>query len=116
MSLNGKIVNIGFNENNFQVRDLVDVIKKQLPSCKVIYTGEHGADSRSYKVNFDLFKRYFPRVRQKWPLSKSVKDMIVALKKSKFSKKNFEDGRYTRLAVLRRLLENKKIDQNLFWI
>ncbi|OGH16076.1 MAG: hypothetical protein A3C30_00520 [Candidatus Levybacteria bacterium RIFCSPHIGHO2_02_FULL_40_18] len=114
ISLNGEIVNIGFNENNFQVRDLVDVIKKELPFCSAVYTGEHGADSRSYRVKFGFFKKHFPNVRQKWPLSKSVKDMIYALKKSKFSKKDFEEGRYTRLAVLRRLQKNNRIDKNLF--
>lgn len=114
-ALNGKIVNVGFNENNFQVKDLVDVIKKKLPSCEVVYTGEHGSDSRSYKVKFNLFKKNFPRVRQKWTLSKSVQDMVINLKKSKFSKRDFLQGKYTRLAVLKQLLENKNIDKNLYW-
>lgn len=113
--LSGQVINIGFNENNFQVKDLVDVIREYLPSCKVLYTGEHGTDSRSYRVKFDLFKKHFPQVHQKWPLSKSVRDMIVNLKKSKFSKKDFEEGRYTRLLVLKRLLENKQIDNQLFF-
>ncbi len=114
-SLNGKVVNIGFNENNFQVKDLVDIIEKQLPACKVVYTGEHGSDSRSYRVKFDLFKKNFPDVKQKWPLSKSVKNMIRMLKKANFSKKDFESGKYTRLAVLKNLIENKKIDNKLFY-
>lgn len=114
-SLNGIVVNVGFNENNFQVRDLVDVIKKELRSCKVVYTGEHGSDSRSYKVKFDLFKKSFPKIRQKWNLSRSVRDMISMLKKNKFSKRDFESGTYTRLAVLKNLIENKKIDKNLFF-
>lgn len=115
-SLNGTVLNIGFNENNFQVKDLVDIIKKHLPSCKVVYTGEHGSDSRSYKVKFDRFKKIFPKVHQKWPLGKSVRDMITNLKKSKFSKKDFESGKYTRLAVLKNLIENKKVDKNLFFV
>lgn len=114
-SLNGKVVNIGFDENNFQVKDLVDVIKKQLPACNVIYTGEHGRDSRSYRVKFGLFKKHFPKVRQKWPLEKSVGDLVNKLTQSKYSGKDFEQGIYTRLAVLRNLLENKKVDKNLFW-
>lgn len=114
-SLNGKIINIGFNKNNFQVKDLVDVIKKELPSCKVVYTGEHGADSRSYRVKFDLFEKQFPKLRPKWPLKKSVKDLVKNLKANKFSKQNFESGVYTRLVVLKKLLDNRKLDKNLFW-
>jgi len=114
-ALNGQVINIGFNENNFQVKDLVDVIREYLPSCKVVYTGEHGTDSRSYRVKFDLFKKHFPQVHQKWPLSRSVKDIIENLQKSKFRRKDFERGVYTRLAILRKLMSEGKIDKNLFW-
>lgn len=114
-SVNGKVMNIGFNENNFQVRDLVDVVKENLPSCKIVYTGEHGKDTRSYRVKFDLFKKKFPYFKQNWPLSKSVKDMIARLKESKFSKVEFKKGKYTRLAVLKNLMENKQIDNQLFF-
>lgn len=115
-SINGKIINVGFNENNFQVKDLIDVIKEHLPNCLVVYTGKHGSDARSYRVKFDLFKRCFPNVKQKWPLSKSVKDMIVKLKKNKFSKKDFESGKYSRLAVLRNLIENRHVDKRLLFL
>ncbi|EKD96530.1 MAG: hypothetical protein ACD_24C00006G0002 [uncultured bacterium] len=113
-NLNGKVINIGFEENNFQVKDLVAVIKKQLPNCKVVYTGEHGKDSRSYRVDFALFKKLFPNVKQKWTLTKSVKDMIKNLKKSDFNRTTFESGKYTRLAVLKNLLEENKVNKDLY--
>ena len=108
------MINIGFEENNFQVKDLVAVIKKQLPNCKVVYTGEHGKDSRSYRVDFALFKKLFPNVKQKWTLTKSVKDMIKNLKKSDFNRTTFESGKYTRLAVLKNLLEENKVNKDLY--
>ena len=114
-SVNGKVINVGFDENNFQVKDLVETIGKFLPKCKIVYTGEHGSDSRSYKVKFDLFKKYFPEIHQEWTLSKSVKDLIKNLKESKYSKQDFEAGTFTRLAALKKLLDNRKLDKNLFW-
>lgn len=114
-NLNGKVINIGFEENNFQVKDLVAVIKKQLPNCKVVYTGEHGKDSRSYRVDFALFKKLFPNVKQKWTLTKSVKDIIKNLKKSDFNRTTFESGKYTRLSALKNLVEKGEIDNNLYW-
>jgi nucleoside-diphosphate-sugar epimerase len=111
--INGKIINIGFDENNFQVKDLLDEVKKQLPHCDVVYTGEHGKDSRSYKVKFDLFHSLFPELKQKWTLSKSVKDLITHLKSAKFGKKEFESGKYSRIGVLKRLVEEGKVDKQL---
>jgi len=114
--LNGKVVNIGFSENNFRVKDLVNVISKNLPKCKIVYTGEHGKDSRSYRVKFNLFKKNFPHVRQKWTIDRSVKNIIKNLKKSNYKSAVFESGKYTRLSTLKKLLENKKINKNLYWI
>jgi nucleoside-diphosphate-sugar epimerase len=111
--INGKVINVGFNENNFQVKELLEEVKRQLPHCDVVYTGEHGKDSRSYKVKFDTLNSLFPDLKQKWILSKSVADLIKHLRNDKFDKKIFESGRYTRLAVLKNLLEKKKIDKNL---
>ena len=81
----------------------------------VVFTGEHGKDSRSYRVKFDLFKKTFPEIKQKWTMDKSVKNIIKHLKKTKFDKKTFESGRYTRIAILKKLLSEKKINKNLYW-
>lgn len=114
--INGRVINIGFKENNFQVRDLLNATQKCLPGCAVVYTGEHGKDTRSYQVSFQLFERLFPDVKQKWTLKKSIKDLLLHLDHAKFSKKELKKKQYTRLAVLQNLMTDKRIDQNLYWI
>lgn len=114
--INGRIFNIGFNENNFQVKDLVKEIKNQIKDCTVVYTGEHGKDTRSYKVNFDRFLSTFPNIKQKWTLEKSVKDLHKRLGESGFNKSDFESGQFSRLTVLKKLIHEKKITKNLYWI
>lgn len=113
--LSGEIINIGFDKSNFQVKDLVNNIKKALPRCKVVYTGEHGSDSRSYRVDFKKFKKEFPDLKQKWGLSRSIKDMITNLGKMNYTKSDFESGKNARLTILKELLQSKKVDKRLFW-
>lgn len=112
---NGKIINVGFNNNNFQVKQVLDLVKDAVPGLEVIYTGEHGRDSRSYRVSFDLFASLFPSIKQNWNLEKSVENLVTVLIKSGFSKKDLEEKNYTRLAVLNNLLERGKLDKNLYW-
>lgn len=112
--INGEIFNIGFNENNFQVKDIGDMIKEYLPDCSITYTGEHGSDSRSYKVNFDKFKKAFPQVIQQWQMTKSIKDLIDRLQAIHFSADNFKEGKFIRLNELQEKINNKSIDENLF--
>lgn len=113
--INGKIVNIGFDENNFQVKDIVAVVAKYVPGCKVVYTGEHGKDSRSYKVSFKKFRSIFPNIKQERNLDKSIEDMVINLRKLNFGKKDFDSGIFTRLSVLKNLSTSKVLDQKLYW-
>lgn len=113
---NGEIINIGFDENNFQVKDVLTSVKKHIPTADIVFTGEHGADTRSYKVSFKKFKTLFPTVKKKWSLDISVADLVKKLQEKKYMKKDFETGRFTRLAVLKNLVETKRVDGNLFWL
>ena len=113
IELNGKVVNVGFTENNFRVHDVVNAIHEVLPDCKVRYTGEHGADTRSYRVSFEKLRMSYPDVRQEWTLKKSVLDLVRNL--TLIDIKALADKRYTRIHVLKTLMEKKAVNKDLFW-
>ncbi|HEX8965092.1 MAG TPA: SDR family oxidoreductase [Patescibacteria group bacterium] len=113
--INAEIINIGFDENNFQVKTILDYVEKIVPGCKVTYTGEHGKDARSYKVSFAKFKSIFPHIKQKWTLEKSIKDLVKHLKKGGYSKGDFLTHTFTRLHQLKLLKDSKQLSDDLFW-
>jgi len=110
--INSEIFNIGFSENNFQVNQIAETVAKAVPGCQVTYTGEHGADSRSYRVNFDKLKNIFPDLKQFWTINKSVTDMFKKLSDEKL--RNSLKG-LVRLNIMKNLMDSNKIDDNLFW-
>lgn len=112
---NGEIINSGFDENNLQVKDILSIIKKIIPSSRIIYTGEHGSDSRSYRVSFKKFRTIFPGLKQKWPLEKSMKHLLTMLKKGGYSSTKQKQGAYTRLSTIKQLLHEGKITNDLYW-
>lgn len=113
--LNGEIINVGFAENNVQVKDIVSIIAKTIPSAKIKYLNERPNDKRSYKVDFSKFKKHFPSAKQQWTITRSIKDLVEAFQKNKFKTKEFKSGKYTRLKQLKELLENKQLDNKLYW-
>jgi nucleoside-diphosphate-sugar epimerase len=113
--VNGEIFNIGFDQSNYQVRDILQIIKSYLPECKVLYTGEHGKDTRSYRVDFSKLRKLFPKLMQKWPLERSIPDLIKRLNKNNFKRADFEQGKFARLTQLQKLLAENKLDKNLYW-
>lgn len=114
--INGEIYNIGFPENNFQVKNLLDTVLRHVPQCEVVYTGEHGSDSRSYRVDFSKLHQRFPHLKQSWPLDVSVGDLIKNLKKNKFTKKDFLSDKFVRLATIKDHQKAGKLSHDLVWL
>ena len=51
--IHNQAFNVGQNKENYQIRDMANVVKKIVPGCEIEYTYEHGSDSRTYKVSYD---------------------------------------------------------------
>lgn len=113
--ISGIVINVGFTNSNFRVKDIVSLIKKELLHCKVVFTNDHGSDSRSYRVNFDKFHKLFPEFRQEWPMGRSIHDLVLRLKKIKYNKRDFISKKYTRLTVLKNLIDSGILDKKLFY-
>jgi nucleoside-diphosphate-sugar epimerase len=105
----GKAVNIGRDEENYQVKDIIMIIKKMIPKAKVVFTGEVGADPRSYRIKFDLFKELFPDFSFEYDLERGMKELYQKFIKHKFNLADFEGKKYVRLRTLKDKLSLLKI-------
>lgn len=114
--VNGQAFNTGQNEENYQVKDIAEMIGKIVPDCKIVITGEHGGDSRSYRVNFDKIKNTLPNFDPVWHLEEGIKEIFNNYIKLGIDKDKFNGRYFIRLKQLNYLLENKKIDEELFWV
>ena len=114
-STKGDPVNIGFTENNLRVKDIVDKIHMLLPSAKINYMNQRPDDKRSYKVEFKKLESLFPEMKQIWNLEKSVLHLLEIFSKNNYSKEIFLKGKFTRLSQIKALINNKKLDDSLYW-
>lgn len=112
--INGKVINIGFSENNFQINELIKFITTAFPHLTITYTGAQ-PDSRSYKVSFSLFEKLRPAFKQQWDLEKSIHDMVEKLAIINYTKDDFLLKKYARIALIKRLLKEKQVTKKLFW-
>ncbi|MEO8568817.1 MAG: SDR family oxidoreductase [Ginsengibacter sp.] len=103
--INAKAINIGANEENYQVKDVADIVQKLIPSAKIVFTGEVGNDPRDYRVNFDLLHRILPAFKLEYSLQSGMEDLFEKLKSIHFSEKDFDGERFTRLKLLKKHLD-----------
>jgi nucleoside-diphosphate-sugar epimerase len=99
--VHNKAVNVGANSENYQVRDVGDQVRRLIPSAKVVYTGEVGADPRNYRVKFDLLSKLLPGFGLQYDLATGMEDLHRKMVEHRFGKQDFEGDRFVRLRTLK---------------
>jgi len=114
--VSGESFNIGIKNGNYTVRELAEAAQKVVPGSNLIFTGEHGSDSRTYKVSFkkilNLLKDYY---KPEWNLMKGGTELVDYFNKINFTEEIFRSRRCNRLPQLKYLIENDYLDNKLFW-
>jgi len=107
--VHNQIFNIG--TRNYQVKAVASAVAELFPSCIVTNSENKDIDPRSYQVDFSKAKRELG-FTPKW----SPYDGVVELK-NMFDTLDLHDfSGYVRLAKLKSLMEDGKIDKDLRWI
>ena len=106
--IHGLAVNIGANEQNYQVRDVGNAVARLVPEARIVYTGEVGPDPRNYRVKFDKLYSLFPDFRLKYNLQSGLEELLQKYREHHFSLKDFEGDQFVRLRSLKRKLASVK--------
>jgi nucleoside-diphosphate-sugar epimerase len=101
-AVHAKAVNVGGNDENYQVRDVGDQVRRLIPSAKVVYTGEVGADPRNYRVNFDLLSKVLPDFKLQYRLETGMEELHRKMVEHGFGKTDFEGDQFVRLRALKK--------------
>jgi nucleoside-diphosphate-sugar epimerase len=113
----GESFNVGIENGNYTVKDLALAAQAAVPGSSLVFTGEHGVDSRTYRVSFKKIlsglKNYY---KPEWNLSSGGKELTDFFKKINFTEEMFRGRSCNRLPQLKYLIHNKKLDDNFFWI
>jgi nucleoside-diphosphate-sugar epimerase len=110
----GEAFNVGSASQNVRIRDLAGELRDQL-GCDVELSAEAVVDPRSYRVDFSKLAQVFPGFRCAWSIERGVAQLAEAYERNGLTREQFEGGRYTRLAELRRLLDSGELDADLRW-
>jgi nucleoside-diphosphate-sugar epimerase len=108
--------NVGANSENYQVRDLADIVRETFPGCEVEYAEGAGPDPRSYRVDFGKLTRTFPAFETTWNAADGASELRSAFEQVGLTESDFTGHKYTRLAHLKLLADAGRIDEDLRWV
>lgn len=111
--ISGRSYNIGIENGNYTIKQLAMSAQKIIPGSEIIFTNEHGNDSRTYKVSFKRIlselKHYY---KPEWDLERGGRELVEYFKKINFTEQEFRGHKTNRLSQLKLLINKKKINEN----
>ena len=112
--VDGRAFNVGVDGGNHTVRELADAAGEVVQGSRVVFTGEHGSDSRTYFVSFsrilsDLADYYRPE----WSLTDGGQDLCRLFDRVEFDSETFIGSTCNRLRRLEELVSSGHLDDNL---
>ncbi len=115
--VNGESFNVGIQDGNYTVKDLALSAQRAVPGSVLTFTGEHGADTRTYRVSFkkilSVLKDYY---KPEWNLDRGGKELVDLFKKINFTKEQFSGNACNRLRQIRYLIDTHRLNTDLRWI
>lgn len=109
--------NVGTPNGNFTVLDLAQAAQGAVPGSSIVFTGEHGPDSRTYRVNFSkiltVLRDYY---RPAWDIDRGARELVELFKKVNFREEHFRGRTCNRLLLIKFLREDGRLDNNLRWV
>jgi nucleoside-diphosphate-sugar epimerase len=112
--VHNQIFNVGDNKENYQVREIAQIVANVFPECRLTF-GTNNGDNRSYRVAFDKIHAKLPGFR----CHRNARIGAIQLRELfvhiGMTQEVFECHAFTRLNQLKYLLETRQIDDQFFW-
>jgi nucleoside-diphosphate-sugar epimerase len=109
------VVNVGSDERNHQVGDLAEEVARAVPGTGVSINATALPDSRSYRVDFSLFRSLAPDHQPRVDLARSIADLVGGLRGIDFADRDFRNSPLIRLRTLAANLDSGRLSDDLRW-
>jgi nucleoside-diphosphate-sugar epimerase len=113
--IHAQAFNIGVNAENYQVRQIAEIVQRIVPRCEIEYVGKGGPDPRDYRVDFTKLWRTFPDLQFRWTALRGAQELYDAFRGMSLTVDELEGRRFIRVNHLRHLVETGRLDNSLRW-
>src|SRR5579862_3894042 len=109
-------VNVGTADRNYQVKDLAEAVAAAVPGTDVSINKDAQPDTRSYQVDFSLFKSLAPQHQPQITLAQSIAMLREGLEAMGFADPEFRSSPFMRLKMLEAHIRAGRLSSDLRWL
>ncbi|MBK1700119.1 NAD-dependent epimerase/dehydratase family protein [Thiococcus pfennigii] len=107
--------NVGTTTENYQIRELAEIVQEIVPGSRVEFAADAGPDKRCYRVDCNKIARALHGFKPQWTARRGVEQLYHAYKTIGLQLEDFEGPRFMRIAHMKALVEEGLLDANLRW-
>lgn len=105
--------NVGRNDENYQIRDLAEIVRQIIPGCEVEYAAGGGPDKRCYRVDFTRIAQVLPGFKPTWNARLGAEHLYKVYQGVGLQLEDFEGPKFNRIDHLQSLLKSGELDATL---
>ncbi len=113
-TVSGEAFNVGSDAQNYQIRDIANIVAEEFPDCEVTF-GRNDGDGRSYRVSFAKIRAHLPGFECRWDARRGARELRQVFERIAMAETTFRSSTFTRLARLRELADSGQVDGSLRW-
>ena len=110
--IHNEAFNVGHTEENYQIREVAEIVKDVVPGSRVVFGEGAGADIRNYRVDCGKLACALPRAVPQWTVRRGVEELYAGYERHGLTRGDFL-SRFVRIAHIRRLLAEGQLDGSL---
>jgi nucleoside-diphosphate-sugar epimerase len=109
------VVNVGSDDRNYQVREIAEAVVAGIPGTTMSINTSAPVDSRSYRVDFSLYRELAPNHQPVVTLADSIDHLRQGLTRMGFRDRNYRQSQLIRLRVLEEHINAGRLSAALEW-
>jgi nucleoside-diphosphate-sugar epimerase len=105
--------NIGTTTENYQIRELAEIVREIVPGSRVEFAPDAGPDKRCYRVDCNHIARTLHDFKPQWTARRGVEELYDSYRTNGLTLDEFEGERYKRIAHIKKLVDEGRLDKDL---
>ncbi len=114
-AVHNQAFNVGITTENYQIRELAEIVEDIVPGCKVDFASDAGPDRRCYRVDCNKIARELHGFKPQWTVRRGVEQLYQAYQAVGLKLEEFEGPKFMRIAHIKKLINDGLLDANLRW-
>ncbi len=114
-AVHNEAFNIGRSQENYQIRELADIVTGVVAESRVAYAEGGGPDERCYRVDFSKAESALPGFRPRWTVQQGARQLADAYSRYGLKVDDLSSPRYIRLRRIQSLLDAGELGPDLRW-